>query len=144
MSRHAGVKTVWLTSKERFRRHGLKSFSYRYEVTAASGPQGEPILESGTAIIETRYRGRSATWSIARSMMDTEHYNVDGTFLEPSADNPFTYPPKTAAAAAPPPAPSAPVAAPASQAPAPPAAALRQFGRDLVDRAFGPISAAKA
>ena len=123
MSRHSGVKTVWLTSKERFRRHGLKSFSYRYEVTGATGPHDKPILERGSGIIETRYRGRSATWSVARSMMDTEQYAVDGTFLEPSPDNPFTYPPRDVP----------PAAAPAVAAVPPPVA-----------RTLGPIPATKS
>jgi len=72
----------------------MKSASYRYEVGRSVGPPGEPLVEAGCAIVSSRYCGPTTSWSFSRSVMSTEHYVVDATFVPPSPENPMTYPPR--------------------------------------------------
>jgi hypothetical protein len=125
-------------TKAQFRRAVPKSYSYRYEVGTAAGPDGAPEVRS---IIETRYRGRAASWTLARSMISQEKWTLNGSFLAPSPENPLTYPTSTteapspevtkaaqqallaraaAKAAKPAPVPAAPAVRPAAKAPASP------------------------
>jgi hypothetical protein len=72
------------------RRHtARKSYSYRYMIPDAVGPDGL-VLRAGAAIIETRYRGRSATWQVRLASGET--WEVSGSFVEPRADNMLAYP----------------------------------------------------
>lgn len=97
----AKPKISWLNHKgERFRRGSFKSFSYRYEISEADGPAGSPVVAPGTAIIETRYRGQSASWNLQPSVLSPEIYSIGGTFIHPSPENILKYPPKEPAAAA--------------------------------------------
>jgi hypothetical protein len=81
--------------RKRFKRSRVtKSYSYRYEVARAVGPPGEPLVEAGCAIVSSRYCGRTASWSFSSSVMSTEHYVVNATFVPPSPENPMTYPPR--------------------------------------------------
>ena len=92
-----GQKTASLigVDKKRFKRSRVtKSYSYRYEVGRSVGPPGEPLVEAGCGIVSSRYCGRAASWSFSRSVLSTEHYVVNATFVAPSPDNPMTYPPK--------------------------------------------------
>jgi len=75
-------KIVEVGTKAQFRRVVTKSYSYRYEV-AASAPDGAPRVN---AVIETRYRGKSATWHVSPSMLSTEGWMLNGTFVEPAAE----------------------------------------------------------
>jgi len=61
---------VAVSTKANFRRPVPKTYSYRYEVNGDTGPAGEPLVHAGAAIIEGRYRGRAATWNIARSIVE--------------------------------------------------------------------------
>jgi hypothetical protein len=81
-------------TKAQFRRAVPKSFSYRYEVASAAGPDGAPEVRS---IIETRYRGRAASWTLARSMISPEKWTLNGSYLAPSPENPLVYPSKSEA-----------------------------------------------
>jgi hypothetical protein len=123
-------------TKAQFRRAVPKSYSYRYEVGSGGGPDGAPEVRS---IIETRYRGRAASWTLARSMVSQEKWELKGSYLAPSPENPLVYPSKSEApspevtkaaqqallaraaanAAKPPTAPAAQPAAKAPTAPAP-------------------------
>ncbi len=90
-----GQKPVSLlgVGRKRFKRSRVtKSYSYRYEVGRAVGPPGEPLVEAGSAIISSRYCGRATSWTFSRSVMSTEHYVVNATFVPPSPENPMTYP----------------------------------------------------
>jgi hypothetical protein len=109
----ARPKLIGVGTKAQFRRAIPKSYSYRYEVGSASGPDEDAPRVS--AVIETRYRGKSASWNLSRSMLSQEKWTLNGTFVAPAPENPLTYPAKE-------PAPAAPeaAAAPAPAAPAPP------------------------
>jgi hypothetical protein len=108
------TKSLVQVSAKRFKRAAFhKSYSYRYEVGHAAGPADNPLITPGCAIIESRYRGRSASWNVSATVMSTEHYVVNGTFVAPSPENPMTYPPRPADAPDPtiataPPAPALP------------------------------------
>ncbi len=91
---------VGVSTKSRFRRPVPKSYSYRYEVGASAGPPGAPLVTTGAAIIETRYRGRSVSWNVSTTMF-SEAYLVNGTYVAPAPENPLTYPERTAGAPAP-------------------------------------------
>ena len=67
-----------------------KSYSYRYTIGAVNGPPGGP--QPGCTIIETRYRGRTASWRVDAFRAGGDSWDVDGTFVEPRADNPLAYP----------------------------------------------------
>jgi hypothetical protein len=98
-------KIVGVGTKSQFRRAVPKSYSYRYEVASATGPGDAPHV---TSVIETRYRGKSASWILSRSMLSSERWTLNGTFVEPAPENPLTYPDRTLAQTAPtPPAPPA-------------------------------------
>jgi hypothetical protein len=87
-------KFVGVSTKENFRRPIPKTYSYRYEVTGDAGPAGEPLVRAGAAIIESRYRGRGATWNVARSVTEPQTYLVRGGYVHPLEDNPMAYPPR--------------------------------------------------
>jgi hypothetical protein len=89
------AKVVAVSTKDNFRRPVPKTFSYRYEVAADAGPNGQPLVRAGAAIIESRYRGRAATWTLARSPVSEETYTVRGGYVHPSPENPMAYPPRT-------------------------------------------------
>ena len=101
------AKVVAVSTKDNFRRPVPKTYSYRYEVAADAGPAGDPLIGRGAAIIESRYRGRGASWKIARSPVSDESYTVNGSYVHPLPENPMANPPRTYAVPAPP----APVAA---------------------------------
>ena len=88
-------KVVGVNTKENFRRPVPKTYSYRYEVTGDAGPAGEPLVRAGAAIIESRYRGRGATWNVARSVTEPQTYLVRGGYVHPLEDNPMAYPPRS-------------------------------------------------
>jgi|GEM_PF-2979029 hypothetical protein len=90
---HTG-KVISVSTKENFRRPIPKTYSYRYEVSGDAGPAGEPLVRAGAAIIESRYRGRGATWNVARSVTETQTYLVRGGYVHPLEDNPMAYPPR--------------------------------------------------
>jgi hypothetical protein len=87
-------KVVGVSTKENFRRPIPKTYSYRYEVTGDAGPAGKPLLRVGAAIIESRYRGRGATWNVARSVTEPQTYLVRGGYVHPLEENPMAYPPR--------------------------------------------------
>lgn len=87
-------KVVGVSTKDNFRRPVPKTYSYRYEVTGDAGPAGEPLVRAGAAIIESRYRGRGATWNVARSVTEPQTYLVRGGYVHPLEDNPMAYPPR--------------------------------------------------
>jgi hypothetical protein len=76
-----------------------KSYSYRYTIGSVDGAPGGP--QPGCAIIETRYRGRTATWRVDSFRAGGPVWEVGGTFVEPRADNPLAYPPQALARPAP-------------------------------------------
>jgi hypothetical protein len=79
----------------RFKRSRVtKSYSYRYGVGCSVGPPGDPLVEAGCAIVSSRYSGRATSWIFSRSVMSTERYVVNATFVPPSPDNPMTYSPR--------------------------------------------------
>jgi hypothetical protein len=88
-------KVVGVSTKENFRRPVPKTYSYRYEVTGDAGPAGEPLIRAGAAIIESRYRGRGATWNVARSVTEPQTYLVRGGYVHPLEENPMAYPPRS-------------------------------------------------
>src|ERR1700729_3465152 len=88
-------KFVGVSTKDNFRRPVPKTYSYRYEVTGDAGPAGEPLVRAGAAIIESRYRGRGATWNVARSVTEPQTYLVRGGYVHPLEDNPMAYPPRS-------------------------------------------------
>jgi hypothetical protein len=96
------AKVVAVSTKDNFRRPVPKTYSYRYEVAADAGPAGEPLIGRGAAIIESRYRGRGASWQISRSPVSDETYTVNGSYVHPLAENPMAYPPRTYAVPPPP------------------------------------------
>jgi hypothetical protein len=76
-------------TKAQFRRAVPKSFSYRYEIASRASSDGAPEVRS---IIETRYRGRAATWTLSRSVVMPEKWTLRGAYLAPNPENPLTYP----------------------------------------------------
>jgi hypothetical protein len=97
--RFVHAKVVPVNTKENFRRPVPKTYSYRYEVGADAGPLDDPLVRKGAAIIESRYRGRGASWNIGRSMVDPVTYLVKGSYVHPLEDNPMAYPPRSVPAA---------------------------------------------
>jgi hypothetical protein len=89
------VKIVGVSTKENFRRPVPKTYSYRYEVVDDAGPAGQPLVRAGAAIIESRYRGRGATWNMARSVTEPQTYLVRGGYVHPLEENPMAYPPRS-------------------------------------------------
>lgn len=89
-------KVVAVSTKDNFRRPVPKTYSYRYEVSGDAGPAGEPLVRAGAAIIESRYRGRGATWNVARSVTEPQTYLVRGGYVHPLEENPMAYPPRNA------------------------------------------------
>ena len=77
-------KVIGVSTKENFRRPVPKTYSYRYEVTGDAGPAGDPLVREGAAIIESRYRGRGATWNMARSVTDPQTYLVPRRLRPPA------------------------------------------------------------
>lgn len=92
------VKIVGVNTKDNFRRPVPKTYSYRYEVTGDAGPESAPLVRAGAAIIESRYRGRGATWNMARSVVEPETYLVRGGYVHPLEENPMAYPPRSVVA----------------------------------------------
>lgn len=88
------AKVVGVQTKEHHRRPIPKTYSYRYEVSADAGPAGDPLVRAGAVIIEGRYRGRGATWNMARSVVDPTTYLVKGGYVHPLEENPMAYPPR--------------------------------------------------
>jgi hypothetical protein len=88
-------KVVAVSTKENFRRPVPKTYSYRYEVVGDAGPAGDPLVRAGAAIIEGRYRGRGATWNVARSVVEPQTYLVRGGYVHPLEENPMAYPPRS-------------------------------------------------
>jgi hypothetical protein len=84
-----------LSSKERFRRAVPKTFSYRYEIAVDAGPDADPVIRAGAVIIEGRYRGRAASFTIARSVVDPQTFAARGDYVHPLAENPMAYPPRS-------------------------------------------------
>jgi len=89
-------KVVAVSTKDNFRRPIPKTYSYRYEVTGDAGPEAEPLVRAGAAIIESRYRGRGASWNVARSMTESQTYQVRAGYVHPLEENPMAYPPRSA------------------------------------------------
>jgi hypothetical protein len=87
-------KVVAVSTKDNFRRPVPKTYSYRYEVTGDAGPAGDPLVRAGAAIIEGRYRGRGATWNVARSVVEPDTYLVKAGYIHPLEENPMAYPPR--------------------------------------------------
>src|SRR6202012_2729221 len=81
--------------KENYRRPVPKTYSYRYEVNADAGPAGAPLVRAEAAIIEGRYRGRTAQWNVARSVVEPQTYVVKAGYVHPLEDNPMAYPPRS-------------------------------------------------
>lgn len=163
-----------LSSKQRFRRSPPKSYSYRYEIAATAGPPGDPLVNAGAAILETRYRGHSASWKVAQSMMSAQAWSVSGAYVAPLPENPMAYAPRVAPVVAapderfvaataptPPAAPPEPVPVPERSAaaiaehpdsatlpdrakPTAPEPSLAELGRALIDTAFGRKTAGMA
>jgi hypothetical protein len=96
--RATNAKIVAVSTKDNFRRPVPKTFSYRYEVAADAGPAGNPLVSRGAAIIESRYRGRGASWQVSRSPVSSEKYAVNGSYVHPLPENPMAYPPRTVVA----------------------------------------------
>ncbi len=88
-------KVVAVSTNDNFRRPVPKTYSYRYEVIGDAGPEGAPLVRAGAAIIEGRYRGRGATWNVARSVTEPQTYLVRGGYVHPLEDNPMAYPPRS-------------------------------------------------
>jgi hypothetical protein len=88
-------KVISVSTKENFRRPVPKTYSYRYEVNADAGPADEPLVRAGAAIIEGRYRGRTAQWNVARSVVEPETYVVKAGYVHPLEENPMAYPPRS-------------------------------------------------
>jgi hypothetical protein len=88
-------KVVAVSTKDNFRRPVPKTYSYRYEVIGDAGPADAPLVRAGAAIIEGRYRGRGATWNMARSVVEPETYLVRGGYVHPLEENPMAYPPRS-------------------------------------------------
>ena len=126
-------KVVAVATKDNFRRPIPKTYSYRYEVTGDAGPDGAPLVRAGAAIIESRYRGRGATWNVARSVVQPDTYLVRGGYVHPLEENPMAYPPRSVtnpdAAAAPARTPGFPSAAALAKAPPPPTPIRRPAAR---------------
>jgi hypothetical protein len=91
---HINAKVVAVATKANHRRPVPKTYSYRYEVAADAGPAGDPVVRAGAAIIEGRYRGRSASWNVSRSMVDDVTYAARGSYVHPLEENPMAYPPR--------------------------------------------------
>jgi hypothetical protein len=125
----ARPKIVGVGTKSQFRRAVPKSYSYRYEVASAAGPGDAPQV---SAVIETRYRGKSASWNLSRSMTSTESWTLNGTYVAPAPENPLTYPDRPPLVRA---VPAAPVAPRAPVAPAPVEAAATPNARRIKPRA---------
>lgn len=89
------AKVVAVSTKDNFRRAVPKAYSYRYEIAGDAGPDGEPLVRAGAVIIESRYRGRSATWTVARSPVSSETYTVRGGYVHPLPENTMAYPPRS-------------------------------------------------
>ena len=88
-------KVVAVSTKDNFRRPVPKTYSYRYEVSGDAGPAGDRLVRAGAAIIESRYRGRAATWNVARSVVEPNTYLVRGGYVHPLEENPMAYPPRS-------------------------------------------------
>jgi hypothetical protein len=86
------ANVVAVATKDSHRRPVPKTYSYRYEVGADAGPAGDPIVRAGAAIIEGRYRGRSASWHVGRSTTGEKTYLATGSYVHPLAENPMAYP----------------------------------------------------
>lgn len=89
------AKIVGVSTKDNFRRPVPKTYSYRYEVINDAGPAGQPLVQAGAAIIESRYRGRGATWNVAHSVTEPQTYLVRGGYVHPLEENPMAYPPRS-------------------------------------------------
>ncbi len=83
-----------MNTKENYRRPVPKTYSYRYEVNADAGPDDAPLVRAGAAIIEGRYRGRTAQWNVARSVVEPQTYVVKAGYVHPLEENPMAYPPR--------------------------------------------------
>jgi hypothetical protein len=94
-NRSMHVKVLPVGPRDKYRRSVPKTYSYRYEVAADAGPEGDPLVRAGAAIIEGRYRGRLATWNIGRSAMEPETYQARGGYVHPLEENPMAYPPRS-------------------------------------------------
>ena len=127
-------KFVGVGTKSQFRRAVPKSYSYRYEVGPATGPGNAPQI---SAVIETRYRGKSASWNLSRSALSRETWTLNGTYVAPASDNLLAYPPKEPPEAVVAETQTAPVAPPPPVAPSATAVSaasnrIASFGRKLV------------
>jgi hypothetical protein len=138
-------KIVAVSTKDNFRRPVPKTYSYRYEVIDDAGPAGSPLVRAGAAIIEGRYRGRGATWNVARSVTEPQTYLVRGGYVHPLEDNPMAYPPRSVispdAALVQGPTPGFPAAKPKTvvrQRPAPEAAPTARFDSQPPEPAAAP------
>jgi hypothetical protein len=94
-NRSMHVKVLPVGPRDKYRRAVPKTYSYRYEVAADAGPDGDPLVRAGAAIIEGRYRGRLATWNIGRSVIEPETYQARGGYVHPLEENPMAYPPRS-------------------------------------------------
>jgi hypothetical protein len=138
-------KVVAVSTKDNFRRPVPKTYSYRYEVVGDAGPEGEPLVRAGAAIIEGRYRGRGATWNVARSVVEPQTYLVRGGYVHPLEENPMAYPPRSvvnpdAVAAAATRTPGFPSAAAVNKAVRPPRQQAEPAAKRAQPAATGPTS----
>jgi len=99
-NRSMHVNVLPVGSREKYRRAVPKTYSYRYEVAADVGPDGNPLVRAGAVIIESRYRGRLATWNIGRSVVEPATFQARGAYVHPLEENPMAYPPRSVEAAA--------------------------------------------
>jgi hypothetical protein len=138
----ARPKLIGVGTKAQFRRAVPKSYSYRYEVGSASGPDDAPRV---SAVIETRYRGKSASWNLSRSMLSPEKWTLNGTFVAPAPETPLTYPAKEPAPEAPAAgAPATPVAPTTPAPPRPPSAMAASAASNIRRAAPAPPPVAPA
>jgi hypothetical protein len=59
------------------------------------------LLRAGAVIIESRYRGRIATWHISRSVVEPATFLARGGYVHPLEEHPMAYPPRNVEAAEP-------------------------------------------
>jgi hypothetical protein len=94
-NRSMHVKVLPVGPRDKYRRTVPKTYSYRYEIAADAGPEGDPLVRAGAVIIEGRYRGRLATWNIGRSLLEAKTYQARGGYVHPLEENPMSYPPRS-------------------------------------------------
>ena len=94
-NRSMHVNVLPVGSRENYRRAVPKTYSYRYEIAADAGPDGNPLIRAGAVIIESRYRGRFATWNVRRSVVEPATFQACGGYVHPLEEHPMAYPPRS-------------------------------------------------